>query len=312
TTTGSTSGGIGVLPANVIFYSEFLSPTVTEVRRINPDASGDTLFISLSDLYGPVAPNPVVAGQYVFAYRPTSIANYKIYKGNSLDAGSAVNLVSSEVYEYVSSLQVTPDGSQVVFTAVRPTLTIRLCKVAIAGSANATVLDANESSMASISPLGDKVVYSRVDGGDGDIYIRGLGATDDATALTNNTSEELWPQISRDGTQVVFSSDRTTPGQYDLYTILAAGGTTIQVTNTSDRSELGASWSPDSTTLSFASIRLSGATESGLFKISKSGSGLTLLKSSSAVGETTYWTGTNGKAPGRVDIARLYGRRPRR
>lgn len=283
------------------------------MSTINPDGSGNTTFLELGELYGPAAPNPAVAGQIVFAYRTSLSADYKIYKGSSLDPGSATVLVSGELYDYVSALQVTSDGTQVVFTASRTGQTSHLRKVAIGGATSSTILDANECAMSSLNWSSDKVAYVRVAGGDGDIFIRGLGTSDTPVQLTNNTvAEELWPQFSKNGTKVVFSSDRDGL-QFDLYTINIDATGLFRLTSSADLNESSASWSPTATQLSYSAFTISGSlTNNGLYRINSDGTGKTQIRSVSAIGESIYWTSADGRARSRVTSQSYFSRRLRR
>ncbi|MGB7537282.1 MAG: hypothetical protein WBM17_01970 [Anaerolineales bacterium] len=61
--------------------------------------------------------------------------------------------------------------------------------------------------------------------------------------LTNNPADESFFDWSPDGSQIVFSSDRS--GNYDLYTMHADGSNAKQLTKTGDQDEVEPAWSPN-------------------------------------------------------------------
>lgn len=85
------------------------------------------------------------------------------------------------------------------------------------------------------------------------------------------------PWWSKDGKRVAFaySADATTPA--DIFVANADGTGLVNVTNTTDRSEEFADWSPDGTMLALTSENPFVGVGSGIFVVSASGSGLKQL-----------------------------------
>lgn len=82
------------------------------------------------------------------------------------------------------------------------------------------------------SPDGSKLVYSRQDGSQWEIY---LGSSNDLSAptnLTNSSSNEVTPSWSTNGDQIVFVSDQGAGGRVDLYLMNNSGGNINRITNT--------------------------------------------------------------------------------
>ncbi len=64
------------------------------------------------------------------------------------------------------------------------------------------------------------------------------------TVEPTDTSEPTATPLGGGG-RIIFSSEREEKYSYDLYTMLPDGSEVMRITNTSDESELSASWSPD-------------------------------------------------------------------
>lgn len=69
-----------------------------------------------------------------------------------------------------------------------------------------------------LTPDGRTIVYVSDRDGDPELYLYNIesGAT---RQLTNNAAVDINPDISEDGTQVVFASDRLSPGLFDIYSL---------------------------------------------------------------------------------------------
>ena len=108
---------------------------------------------------------------------------------------------------------------------------------------------------------GRRVAFVGIDrGGQGDLYLYDRGAADGAGALrqlTHDTYNDRDPDLSPDGTTLVFSSDRTAwgaDGARNLFTLDLASGDVRHVT-AGPHVDLSPRWSPDGRRLAFASAR---------------------------------------------------------
>ena len=80
-----------------------------------------------------------------------------------------------------------------------------------------------------------------------DIYRKDIAGRT-TTQLTNDSAQDLMPEISPDGTKVAFASDRN--GNWDVFVMPVDGGPTVQVTF-DEAHELHPTWSPDGTSMAY-------------------------------------------------------------
>ena len=94
-----------------------------------------------------------------------------------------------------------------------------------------------------------------------------------ATPITTGTQTIESVDVTRDGRQLVFDSDRS--GNADIYTMATAGGEAVQLT-TDSAGDYSPAWSPDGTRIAFHSLRTGNR---DLFIMNADGTGLTRLTS---------------------------------
>lgn len=112
----------------------------------------------------------------------------------------------------------------------------------------------------SLSPDGTKIAFSYM----GDIWIAGREGGR-ALRITDHAAYDYRPHWSPDGTQIVFTSNRS--GNNDLYLISSGGGDPVQLTFHSSNDE-ATGWSPDGKRVLFQSNRSS---SSSIFSIPAAG-----------------------------------------
>lgn len=83
-----------------------------------------------------------------------------------------------------------------------------------------------------------------------DIYVKNVDGRV-VTRLTNDTSDDVMPQVSPDGSRVAFSSNRS--GNWDIFVMPITGGSAVQITAEASH-ELHPSWSPDGSELVFCRL----------------------------------------------------------
>jgi Tol biopolymer transport system component/imidazolonepropionase-like amidohydrolase len=93
-----------------------------------------------------------------------------------------------------------------------------------------------------ISPDGKQVAFVAV----GDVWVMKIGSKPER--LTNDTSAKVDPAWSPDGSQLVYSSDRS--GSFNLWIRNMRTGSEKQVTDVTN-AEMGSSWSPDGTRIAY-------------------------------------------------------------
>lgn len=118
-----------------------------------------------------------------------------------------------------------------------------------------------EEQYATVSDDGKMMVYSANSSlnnkeGDYELYLRNL-ETGVETRLTNNGLNDVYADISPDGSKIVFSRKLDTQNHYAIYVINSDGTGEQQLTSGTD-AELGPRWSPDGTKIAYSDGYLSG------------------------------------------------------
>ncbi len=308
---------MGTLPPNTIFYSDIASDNVTaEIRHIDPNGANDALFGTLGAqfaAFGPnSAPDAAANAKVVFAFQPVSGGNYGIYSNSSLTNVGAKTLLSP-TFSNVFGIQVTPNGHTVIFNATQdPDPTPHLYETPIGGS-TAVILDDAEDF--TLSPDGNRAVYTKLNPDFGDIYTIRLDGTGMQQITNTPNLDERQPSYSRDGSKIAFSGASTDGSSVDLYTISSTGANVTQVTNTADLLEVGPSFNDDGSKLSYAGFSTVDPALSGVYTVNSNAAGSTasrvLVKASSTILSTTYWTSLLGRSRSRLTLD-LQLRRPRK
>jgi Tol biopolymer transport system component len=194
----------------------------------------------------------------------------------------------------VGTVQYTPDGSKIIFTASVGDNDFAIYSVNAGGGAltrlTATGI-ANQYEEAWINLAGSKIVATRVSGGAGDIVTmditNGGAGVNNITNVTNNPAEDFMPQWSKDGTKIVFSTDRNS-GQFDIYW-MNANGTNLALLAGDVTDEYGPSLNDAGTFVAYTV--LSGDINSfGLYKKDTAGGLAGSLVLDSGIVQQVYWT----------------------
>ncbi|RYG31526.1 hypothetical protein EON81_22680, partial [bacterium] len=296
TSTATTSGDLpGVLPKNVIFYDQYNGDN-REFRYISPNGTGDSLYFTLPPLFDSFAPNPVKENQYFFAARSSDTARAGIYRNSRISLSGATEIVGPTYGLGVYGMQVSNDGKYLVYTATVNEELPRMFVVNLqAPTAPPVVID--QADRFHISPDVRKVVYSKLVGGTGDdIFVRDFPTGANMVNLTNDPeADDNYPQFTVDNKKIVFSSDRGTRTDYDLYSILVGGGSLTRLTNTPDEFEIGATFSPTGAEVAY-SLLTGTQVGNGLYRKGIADDATrVLVKEAEGINETR-WTGSNGKA----------------
>jgi Tol biopolymer transport system component len=290
-TTNSTTG-TGVLTPDRIYYSRQTGDTM-DVRYVNPNGSGDTSYLTLPAGFSAVAINSANTLRF-FAYQSTPDANFGIFRNTSIAADGATQLVSPQ-YAFVTSMQLSNDGTTLYYVAAAPGDTdASLYKLTL--SAGGPVrLDAAES--AHLNPANNMLVYSKFVAADTELFVRGVNPGDVPTQITDNAVFDDFPQWNKQGTKIVFARSPD-GGIYDIYTRApTAGGTETQITNTPAIDERTPSFNQVGDTIAFVADTGDLSTK-GIWRASASGTdqGKVLVKNDAQIAAGTYWTGTNGRS----------------
>jgi hypothetical protein len=288
TTTAATTGTIGDLPADKIFFSQGFEPTT--ISYVDPDGANVTLFDTLPTNYSGYAPSPA-DNTVAFGYSPTGSGNpnYSLLRNTSVSFSGATT-VAGPGFLFVSYIQFTPDGSQIIYVAQPAAGTSGLYVANADGTGTPLRLD--DADQAALSPSGTVVVYSKFVGGDGELCRRNLDGTG-FVQMTNNSAEDLFPQWSKDGLHVYFISDRL-GSNLDIYSMDTDGLNVVHLLTTAV-DEWGVS--PNTAETEIAFTRVQPQNLAGVYKVSVGGSIETPLLVG-AVNAFVYWTTTNGRSVG--------------
>lgn len=156
--------------------------------------------------------------------------------------------------------------------------------------------------------------------GDYEVYVARGDATE-AVNITNNEAWDIEPQLSPDGTQILFLSDRDHPPApnkdpiYNIYVANADGANLRRLTTTND-TQSRPSWSPDGSRILFAMVR---NRNTDIYSIASDGTDLKRLTTSSAVdfdptympdGSAILWVSEVSSTYGRLMMANPDGSDP--
>lgn len=292
-TTTSTTGTTGSMLPDKIYFSEGQIDS-TDFRYMDPDGTGDTLLAALPLNYAAVAPS-TAEQRFAFAYSssPDGSTGYDIYVNSTINIAGATRLTTL-TFDAVSTIQYTFDGSKIVFTASANNV-FGLYRMNKDGS-SLTRLDDADYSGADVAMDGtDRIVYGRLTGSLGEIFKRNLNDNPGlGTRLTNNTADDVFPQWSKDGSLICWSTDRD--GNLEIYKMSSSGSGATRLTNTPDDLEIGSSFSPDGTAIAFSDINTFDIDLTGVYKMSSNGTNRQSLKLVPNVNPALYWT-PNGIGP---------------
>lgn len=295
-----TDGSLGALPQNRIFYAEAtLDALHYNVLFSSEDNTVTGTYASNLSFDTPSSPDPSAANQIVFAFQPTGSPKYGIYRNTSISLTGATTIVAPN-YGEIDSLQVSRDGSRVVFiAAVSAGGTQGLYSVPTAAGSAPTKLD--NAVDASLSSSGDRVVYSSypLGGSLPDIYIRKFTESS-PHRMTNNTLDEADPQFSKDGTKIVFAQQVGTTDRFRLAVCNVATGVVTTLDPIPTASVRGPSFNGDGTRISFV-VQSSTDSVNGIYTTdTATGATATQVLASVRLQTSTYWTTINGRSPGGI------------
>ena len=237
--------------------------------------------------------NPSAPGSVLFSYSPSGTGT-GIYSNTSISAAGA-NTIVAPSFDSVSMLQVTPDGSTLVFIASTGGVS-SLYSVATTGGSTLRIAAADT---AALSADGTKIAYSSQTTTGEMLSVMALTG-ENVSTLTPGTSVDLYPQFSRDGSTLIFSSNRAASGAssvFDLYTINLSSRAITRVTNSSNSSKFGASFNDQGTQISYVSLSTDQTSATGVWVCNSNGTSPSLIWTSDSVGASTYWSSATGRAP---------------
>lgn len=310
-----TSGGGGGpgdptwVPGNKIFYTAVNvgDPSNIDLLHMDPDGDNQTLFFTMPPEIISAAPNPNVEDQLVFAHTQDGIV-YELYRNSSLSTTGAFKLTDGDddPFGFVGTIQVTPDGTKVMFTATLDTDNA-VYTVNMNGTGLTRLDDADD---AHLSQDGTLIAYSKLEGTFANVWRMGIDGSA-KTRLTNTTADDdIFPQWSKNGAKITFSSNQAADlpaSNFDVYTINADGSSLFRLTITED-DEFGPTYNPTGTEIAFFRVGRETPDVNGIYKRPSGGGGETELLLDPSAGGTApfhgiYWTSTTGRAPGGLPVS---------
>jgi Tol biopolymer transport system component len=288
--------------------------------QVDPDGTKNVPVITgLPISINALAANPNVKGQYALAVTNSTSGLVGIYLATVSSAAviSSQQTLVSPVYSNnggVSQLAFTQDGSKVVYTAANSAGTESdLYYVSVAGGVQTPApLDTNVYQVA-VGQDSNTLVYTKApNNGDTQLFLGTISSGDsNAKQITTDAAYHDYPQFSRDGKSIVYSSlpdaDQSSnggSGNYHIATLnfVTSGATPVDLPKLSGVSLTGPSYSSDDSEISVCGVGSNAAT--GIYTQASSGKAAAdlILQSSSLeaslLRDSTYWTTTNGRASG--------------
>ncbi len=232
-----------------------------------------------------------------FAYSSNvSSPAYQILTNTVLSANGATE-IDAGPYVYVQSIQFTPDGTRLVYVAQTLTGTSGVYVANSDGTGTPVRLD--EADDVSLSPSGDYIVYSRFFS-NGEICVRKLDGSA-FVRLTSNSSEDIFPQWSKDGSKIVFSSNRT-GSNFNIFLMNSNGTSPVQLTSTSSN-EYGSTMNTDGSVVAYTKI----GANPGIYS-TPAGGGSETPVFTGTTDAWIYWTTSNGRRGGIGGLGLSIGR----
>jgi hypothetical protein len=259
-----------------------------------PNGSGDTLFASLPF----EIPNATVSddGSLYAFFAETDIdpgpgidIRYNLWQNTSISMAGAIRLTASGTMQnflYVGTVTFNPNKTKIYFTAAEGENNFSVYSVNVGGGA-LTNIGAGEEAYLNLA--GNKLVITRVIGGAGEIGTMNIDGSGFVN-LSNHTSEDFMPQWSKDGTQIVWSTDRN--AHFDIYRMNANGTSVTKLVGTTE-DEYGPSLNGDGSQVAYTLI--SGDPNGyGVYKANVDGTGIVSVRLDSAIEQVVYWTPDSG------------------
>ncbi|RYG25087.1 hypothetical protein EON82_08430 [bacterium] len=282
TTGGSTGGGTlpaGSLRANAIYFGHWSDTSL--ISSVLPDGTGRQDQGGLTSAVVAAAPDPDNAGKFVYA--ALSGSTYGIYRGSTFSTASSTTLVTPQ---FTSVTMIQGSLGTVAFIAEKNGVN----RVYLLS--DGTLRNIDVASSAALSADGTQVAYTKTQNGFENLYVWSA-ATGTSRLLVAN-KDSLFPSFSKDGTYVLFSSNRSgAESPWDLYQIPSAGGTSEQITNTPLVSEFGGCYNESRTMVSYVAFSSDDAL-AGVFVVSNTGS--LRVAADIDVNQATYWTNSQGRS----------------
>ena len=167
----------------------------------------------------------------------------------SADASGSQKLLDSgdNGYQHFGYADWSPDGSEIVFSALIPPWEIMMAKND--GSNLQSVPNTVGGEYPTWSPEGDRIAFSVWNDGDADILIINRDGSGLINLTENFSANALDPSWSPDGKQIAFFAAEAGE-DYEIFTIMVEGSFTAQLTD-NKMNDWAPDWSPNGNEIAF-------------------------------------------------------------
>jgi len=307
TGTGGTTGNpSGSLPPDVLIYN-FVDPNdplleTVDVDYITPDGFTNKSFTTFNNVsYALSAPNPNPASNnsnaWAFAYMNPSTNLFDVYTNSSISATGAKQ-VTNKSFSVVNTIQFTPDGTKLVFTAVTGSGNSQLFVCNIDGTQLRFIDNADD---AYVAGDGSSIAYAKPGFLDNnnppnpidEIFTVQINGTQvrQITGVSDNL-DHMAPQWSKDSSRLCWSAGPSGSG-FDVFSSLPDGTQLTQLTNLAGDAALSASFSGDGKRVGFVDLARD-STQSGVYYVGINGLGQTQVTAQATINPGLYWTSSIG------------------
>jgi len=195
-----------------------------EIYTMNADGSLQTQITKLGHCYGPQwSPN----GSRIVFHTSQNFQPNTLYTMNP-DGSDLIPIYTT--MDYPDQPSWSPDGTEIAFVSSDPTPGIYV--IHPDGSDESLLLAVYYLSYYAWSPDGSELVLAKAHppqlNSDLDLYVIDTGITTRITETNVNHNSVNW---SPTGRHLIFASQMTFPGNFDIYTITPDGGNLIDLTN---------------------------------------------------------------------------------
>lgn len=266
------------LVGNEILYAEY-SEDGTTIEKLTADGKKASVMTKLPG-GSPIYAQDPTATHVAFAVQKEG--GQGLYWNTSTTPDNATSLGATN-FTNIGSVQFTPSGDDVLYTAESAATPF---SVYLASTTGKMVKKLDEGDDATISPNGKWVAYSKTGAGHSTLYVIGIDGKGAHEITKGSKSNDILPQWSKDGSKVIFTSDRD--GQFAIYSVPVKGGAPTKVV-AGDGIIYGGTPSPDGKKVAYSKISKN-KDETGLFIANSNGTLAHKVSDQPASTGVMYWT----------------------